>query len=105
MSISHENRQQIAGLVKGMLEEHFQDQFVFGPIVVRHEIDHDGDEYLEIYVVFDGDYKKLSSSWRGELDDRVWTESIAMGVPSVPGIAFIEKSEWEEMPLDLCDES
>lgn len=105
MSISAENKQKIAGLVKDMLVQHFRDQFVFDPIVVQHEIDHDGDEYLEIYVVFDGDYKKLSSSWRAELDDRVWTESIAMGVPSVPGIAFVEKSEWEEMPVDEYGES
>ena len=96
MYVSVENKQKIADLVLGMLEAHFLDQLVFGPIVVQQEIDHDGDEYLEIYVVFDGDYKKLSSSWRGDLDDRVWTESIEIGVPSVPGISFVEKSEWEE---------
>ena len=42
-----------------MLTEPFQDEFVFDPIVVRPEIDHDGDEYLEIYVVFDRDQKNL----------------------------------------------
>ena len=105
MSISAENKKKMTDLVRDMLEGHFQHQFVFGPIAARYEVDHDGDGYLQIYVVFDGDYKKLSSSWRAVLDDRVWTESIAMGVPSIPGIAFIEKSEWEEMPLDLRDES
>ena len=105
MSISAENKNKIAGLVKDMLVQHFQDQFVFDPIVVRHEIDHDGDEYLEIYVVFDGDYKKLSSRWRSEFGDRVWTESIAMGVPSVPGISFVEKSEWAELFASKYGES
>ena len=97
MSISAENKNKIAGMVKDLLVEGFQDQFVFDPIVVQHEIDHDGDEYLEIYVVFDGDQKKLDPGWTIKIPGRIWSESIAIGVPSVPGISFVEKSEWEEL--------
>ena len=105
MVISTENKQKIAGMVRDALAQRFHDQFVFDPIVVRHETDHDGDEYLEIYVVFDGDQKNLGSGWKDGLYDRLWTESIAMGVPSVPGISFVEKSEWEEFMASRYGES
>ena len=31
----------------------------FGPIVVVPRVDHDGDDYLRSYIVFEGDQKKL----------------------------------------------
>lgn len=105
MSISAENKQKIAGLVKDMLVQHFQDQFVFGPIVVQHEIDHDGDEYLDICIVFDGDQKNLDPGWTIKIPGHIWSESIAVGVPSVPGISFVEKSEWEELFASRYSES
>ena len=97
MSVTTENKNRIAGMVKNLLTQRFQNQFIFDPIVVRHEIDHDGDEYLNIYVVFDGDQKDLDAGWAVKLSGHIWPESIAMGVPSVPGLSFVEKSEWEEL--------
>ncbi len=97
MSVSAENKNKIAGTIKNLLTERFHDEFVFDPVVVRHEIDHDGDEYLEIYVVYDGDQKNLDAGWIVRLSGHIWPESIAVGVPSVPGISFVEKSEWEEL--------
>ena len=97
MTINTEIPGRVAGIVKDLLTERFQDEFVFDPIVVRPEIDHDGDEYLEIYVVFDGDQKNLDPGWTLGLSARVWQEVAEMGVPGVPGISYVEKSEWEEL--------
>ena len=105
MSISAENKQKIAGLVKDLLIERFHERFVFDPIVVQHEIDHDGDEYLDIYIVFDGDQKNLDPGWTIKIPGHIWPESIAIGVPSVPGISFVEKSEWEELFASKYGES
>ena len=46
-----------------ILEEKFGDKLVFDPIEVIPKIDLDGDEYLHIYMVYDGDAKLLDPSW------------------------------------------
>ena len=51
----------IADIVREMLTERFHDEFVFSPIIVEPRIDHDGDEYLHTYIVFDGDQNRLGS--------------------------------------------
>ena len=79
----------VADIVRDLLTERFRDEFVFDPIIVEPEVDHDGDEYLKIYVVFDGDQKDLSRRIRPDLAE--------MGVPGVPGFSFVEKSEWEQL--------
>ena len=84
MTINTDIPDKVAGIVKDLLTERFRDEFVFHPIVVRPEIDHDGDEYLEIYVVFDGDQKNLDPGWTLGLSGRIWPEVEAMGVPGVP---------------------
>ena len=45
----------VADIVRETLAERFGDEFVFDPIEVIPKVDHDGDEYLHIYIVFDGD--------------------------------------------------
>ena len=97
MTINADIPDKVAGIVKDLLTERFQDQFVFDPIVVRPEIDHDGDEYLEIYVVFDGDQKNLDPGWTLGLSRRIRPDLEALGVLGVPGISYVEKSEWEEL--------
>ena len=84
MTINADIPDKIAAIVKDLLTERFQDEFVFDPIIVEPEIDHDGDEYLKIYVVFDGDQKNLDPGWTLGLSGRVWQEVAEMGVPGVP---------------------
>ena len=57
----------IAAIIREMLTERFHDEFVFSPIIVEPRIDHDGDEYLHTYIVFDGDQKLAPSRKRGLL--------------------------------------
>lgn len=49
----------VANIVRETLAQHFKDEFVFDPIIVEPKIDHDGDKYLNITRVFDGDQKRL----------------------------------------------
>ena len=58
----------VEALVRELLDERFGDEFVFDPIEVHARIFDDGidvEDYLEIYVVFDGDPKRLPASWTG----------------------------------------
>ncbi len=97
MTINAEIPSRVADIVRDLLTERFRDEFVFDPIIVEPEVDHDGDEYLKIYVVFDGDQKNLDPGWTLGLSRRIRPELVEMGVPGVPGFSFVEKSEWEEL--------
>ncbi len=89
--------EKVEKLVKDLLDERFGDQFVFDPITVIPRIDHDGDEYLHIYIVFDGDQKYLDPGWTLGLAGRIEPLLTELGSLNPPSKTFIEKSEWEEI--------
>ena len=70
---------------------------VFDPIEVIPKIDLDGDEYLHIYMVYDGDEKLLDSAWTLGFYELIWPKLIELGVESIPSKSFVEKSDWEEV--------
>ena len=85
--------QEVTRIVREALEERFKDEFVFDPIIVNPRIDHDGDEYLHMYIVLDGDIRNLDTAWtlrlRGIIMDETDEEL------SVPSISFVGKEEWD----------
>ena len=87
----------VEGLVRKDLEGCFQDEFVFDPIIVNPELDHYGDEFLHIYIIFDGDQKKLDPKWTVGLERRILEDVPVDEVTRLPGHAFIPKSEWKEV--------
>ena len=89
--------EKVEKLVRERLEGRFGDQFVFDPIKVIPRIDHDGDEYLHIYIVFDGDQKYLDPGWTLTLSRRISPLLTELGSFNPPSRSFIEKSEWEEV--------
>ena len=89
----------IADLCRQLLSDRFGDTFVFDPIIVKREIDHDGDEYVHVYIVFDGDQNELDPSWTVGLNGRLWPHLVEMGFDNPPSKSFIEKSEWLDNPL------
>ena len=86
----------VADIVRQDLAERFGDEFVFDPIDVIPKVDHDGDEYLHIYIVFEGDQKLLDPGWTMGLGVRIWPMLEDLGFPNPPSKSFIERSEWEE---------
>ena len=95
--VSEEVQQKLAGIVKDLLTERFQDDFIFDPIIVQSHFDEYDDEYLHVYIVFDGDQKKLDPAWTVGLSGRIWGDVEKLGYPNLPSRSFIEKSEWEEL--------
>ena len=93
--ISREVAAEVGKLVGHSLREHFKDEFVFDPIVVQPAIDHDGDEYLDIFIIYEGDYKKLDPRWTVGLTVRLREELLALGVNTVCGHSFVPKDEWK----------
>ncbi len=89
--------EKVENIIKKDLEERFKDEFVFDPIIVNPELDHYGDEFLHIYIVFEGDQKKLDPKWTVGIEDRLLMQLAEDELPHTPGHAFIEKSEWKEV--------
>ena len=65
---------------------------------VMPKIDHDGDEYLEIRIVYDGDVKKLDLDWTVGMARLMEPELLEIGVIGIPSRRFIEKSDWAAGP-------
>lgn len=100
--ITKEVAEKVADIVKQTLAERFtDDEFVFDPIIVQPKIDHYGDEYMRIIIVFDGDEESLDPDWTLGLIGRILPKMEAEGihVTNVPGKGFVEKSEWEELKI------
>ena len=91
---SDEVLQKVADLAREDMEGHFGDTFVFNPIMVVPKIDHADEEYLHIYIVFDGDQALLDSNWTRGLYGRIGPAMREMGIMSIPNRSFVEKSEW-----------
>ena len=94
---------EVEGLAREDLESHFGDDFVFDPILVTPMIDHDGDEYLRIRVIYDGDPELMDPVLAHRLSIRIEPELREMGFMQFPSSSFIEKSEWEESLLERAE--
>ena len=89
---------EMAQLVGAALRERFTDEgLVFDPIIAERAVDHYGDEYVDIFAIFDGDQKKLDAHWTNGLWIQLDLHLERLGLTSVPGLSFVEKSEWAEV--------
>ena len=83
-------------LVRKDLEGRFREEFVFNPIIVNPELDHYGDEYLHIYIIFDGDQGKLDPRWTNGIERRLLDQLPEEQSPLWAGHSFIPLSEWKK---------
>ena len=97
---TEETSRKVAGIVKEYLNAWFEAEgLVFDPIVVIPRF-FDDEEYLDIYVVYDGDGDRLDSACTITLPrlirERITDEEVAGPLP----ISYVEKSEWEDLTTD-----
>ena len=87
------------------LVDHFADRFVFDPIKVIPTVDEygggDGQTYLRIMIVFEGDHKALDPRWTSGLIRQIRPKLIEAGVEEFPSPSFIKKSEWPRLERSL----
>ena len=93
---TEETSRKVAGIVKEYLNAWFgAEGLVFDPIVVIPRFSDDNEEYLEIYVVYDGDGDRLDAGCIITLPrlirDRI-TDEEASGPLC---LSYVEKSEWD----------
>ena len=92
----------VKSIVRETIEERFAGDFVFDPICVIPTVDEwgpdaTGETLLRIYIVFDGDQKKLDPAWTGSLIRRIEPKLIAAGIEEFPSPSWVEKSEWKDL--------
>ena len=97
VSITKDTIAKVERIVQKALEERFSDDgLVFGPIIAIPRIDHYGDEYIHIYIAFDGDQNLLDPHWTGGLSGLILDHFDEDEMPYIPNKGFIGKDEWEE---------
>ena len=87
----------VEDFVRKDLEGRFKNGFVFDPIIVNPELDHYGDEFLHIYIIFEGEQKGLDPRWTNGIEDRLLMQLPMGELPNTPGHSFISKSEWKKI--------
>ena len=99
--ITEEAAEKAAEIVREVLEERFKDEdLVFHQILALQRFDHDDDEYLEFYIIYEGDRKLLDPGWTKSLIGIVPPQLTELGIPYPAGKSFIPKHEWDEMRRD-----
>ena len=89
--------EKVEDFVRKDLEGRFRDEFVFDPIIVNPELDWWGDEFLHIYIIFDGDLKELDAKWTIGIERRLLGYVPEVELLNTPGHSFISKSEWKSL--------
>lgn len=101
--LNQELREKVAAIVGRELSERFGGQIVFDPITVIPSVDEygDGEEYLRVMIVFDGDPEALDAGWTSGLIRRVRPKLFDAGIEAFPSLSFVEKSEWGRLKQSL----
>ena len=89
--------ERVENLVRKDLQERFKDEFVFDPIIVNPELDHCSDEFLHIYIIYDGDQKNLDSKWTIGIETRLFDQLPEEEWPLYAGHSFIPRNEWKKI--------
>lgn len=90
--ITEAQKEKVARLIKDDLESYYNN-FSFGPIVVKDDVDLYGDPILFVQIVFDGT-GLLEPKWTLGLRRRLppYLEEIGIDIPLIK--TFIGKAEW-----------
>ena len=86
-------QEQVAAIVRRHLEDKFAGKLVFDPIRIVPRIDQFGDEYLHIYVIYEGDGNLLEPRWLNGLYIRMRPEFVKLGVMSIPSMSYRDRIE------------
>ena len=103
--ITEELLQNLGEIVKIRLKELYGDSLIFDPVFVERKFDFDGEDYMHIYVVFDGDEKILEAKWGLGIEWLISSDLDELGVKKTPSYSLSKKSEWDELIAEGTRES
>ena len=88
---------QIAEIVKADLYERFPTGFIFDPIRVYPRTDDWGDDYLKIFIIYDGNGDDLNAEHTVGLKTRLKPKLRELNINDDISDGFVEKSEWDSL--------
>ena len=88
--------ERISNIIHQHLAERFSGEISFGPVLPVIRTDYqEGLDYLQIYIVFDGDQDGLDPRWTVRLPARIRPQLAELGYASMPITSWVHSSEWE----------
>ena len=87
----------ISEIVKADLYEHFPTGFIFDPIRVFPRTDHTGEDYLKVFIIYDGKMEDLDAEKTVGLKTRLKPKLRALNINDYVSDGFVEKSEWDSL--------
>ena len=93
--ITKQQADEVEKIVREILDQRFNGQFVFDPIVVRNAVDRDGLDYTRLYIVYDGDRKRLDPGWTAGFAGRIMPKSTELGIDEFPIKSFVDRAGWD----------
>ncbi len=93
-AISQRVKDAVANIVLADMEEHFPQGFLFGPVDVEGAESMDGEPYILVTIVYDGDLTKLDSARMLGQVGCIRPKLANEGIEEFPVTFFSLKSAW-----------
>lgn len=104
--ITEELLENLGAIVRVRLKEVYGDSLTFDPVFVERKFDFYGEDYMCIYVVFDGPEKVFKAKWGGlGIEWLISSDLDELGVKKTPSYSISKKSEWDELIAEGTRES
>ena len=87
----------ISEIVKADLYERFPTGFIFDPIKVYPRTDHTGEDYLKVFIIYEGNGDDLNAEHTVGLKTRLKPKLRTLNINDYISDGFVEKSEWEKL--------
>ena len=92
-----EIKRKVAELVRDDLYERFPAGFTFDPIRVYSRTDHTGEDYLKVFVIYDGNTEDLDPALTYGIITRMRPKFRDLDINDYLSVGFVEKSEWDSL--------
>ena len=87
----------ISEIVKADLYERFPTGFIFDPIRVFPRTDHTGEDYLKVFIIYEGNGNDLNAEHTVGLKTRLKPKLRTLNINDYISDGFVEKSEWDSL--------
>lgn len=96
VTITKDTTDRVAAIISDTLNGWFRPNLLFDPVVVRQRYDDwYGEDYLEAWIVWDGDYAYMDHSRTIYLNTTIEPQLDELGVDLLVHPHFIAKWEWD----------
>ena len=93
MTISAETQDGAKDVIRRGLKSHFKGKVSFADVHASAMLDQDQDEFLNVLVVYEGDYKRLDARLCNSFYQEIKDQLFAIGLCTVPSISYVGRAD------------